>query len=146
MELSAGIRHFADGDDVGFVVGVSIELPFYTRNMDGVRAAEADAEAARLDATAARIRIEGHIRQLHARLGTLAVKNDRLKTSVIPAADRTLGRVREAHKLGKAGYLDVLEARRTLVDARYQIIETTTEYQSMSIELGHLTNTLSENL
>ena len=146
MELSAGIRHFADGDDVGFVVGVSIELPFYTRNMDGVRAAEADAEAARLDATAARIRIEGHIRQLHARLGILAVKNDRLKTSVLPAADRTLGRVREAHKLGKAGYLDVLEARRTLVDARYQIIETTTEYQSMSIELGHLTNTLSENL
>lgn len=146
LEVSAGVRRFEDGNDFGFVVGAGIELPFYTRNRNGVRAAEADAEAARLDATAARIRIEGHIRHLYARLETLAVKNDRLKTSVIPAADRTLGRVREAHKLGKAGYLEVLEARRTLVDARYQIIETVTEYQSMSIELGHLTNTLSENL
>jgi cobalt-zinc-cadmium efflux system outer membrane protein len=145
LEVSAGVRRFEDGNDFGFVVGAGIELPFYTRNRNGVRAAEADAEAARLDATAARIRIEGHIRHLYARLETLAVKNDRLKTSVIPAADRTLGRVREAHKLGKAGYLEVLEARRTLVDARYQIIETTTEYHSMSIELGHLTNTLSEN-
>ena len=145
FELSAGVRRFEEGSDFGFVVGAGIELPFYTRNMDGVRAAKADAEAARLDATAARIKIEGHIRQLYARLGTLAAKNDRLKTTVIPSADRTLGLVKEAHKLGKAGYLDVLEARRTLVDARSQIIETVTEYQSMSIELGHITNTLFEN-
>lgn len=146
IELSAGVRRFEEGSDFGFVVGAGIELPFYTRNMDGVRAAKADAEAARLDATAARIKIEGHIRKLYARLGTLAAKSDRLKTTVIPSADRTLDLVKEAHKLGKAGYLDVLEARRTLVDARSQIIETVTEYQSMSIELGHLTNTLSENL
>ncbi|MEI7946740.1 MAG: TolC family protein [bacterium] len=146
VELSAGVRRFDEGSDFGFVFGAGIELPFYTRNMAGVRAAKADAEAAWLDATAARFKIEGHIRQLYARLGTLTAKNDRLKTTVIPSADRTLGLVKEAHKLGKAGYLDVLEARRTLVDARSQIIETVTEYQSMSIELGHLTNTLSENL
>ena len=146
LGLSAGVRRFEEGHDFGFVVGAGIELPFYTRNMDGVRAAEADAEAARLDATASRIRIEGHVRQLYARLGTLAAKSDRLKTTVILAADRTLGLVKEAHKLGKAGYLDVLKARRTLVDARSQIIETMTEYQGICIALAHLTNTHSENL
>ena len=146
VALSAGIRRFEEGSDFGFVVGAGIELPFYTRNRDGERAAEADAEAARLDATATRIRIEGHIRQLYARLQTLAAKSELLKTTAIPAADRTLGLVREAHKLGKAGYLDVLESRRALVDSRAQIIETVAEYQSMSIELGHLTNTFSENL
>jgi cobalt-zinc-cadmium efflux system outer membrane protein len=146
VELSAGVRHFSEGSDFGFVVGAAIELPFYTRNLDGVRAAEADAEAARLETIAARLKIEGHIRQLYARLQTLAAKSERLKATVIPAADRTLGLVKDAHKLGKAGYLDVLEARRTLVDARSQIIETVTEYQRMSIELGHLTNTLSDTL
>ena len=111
-----------------------------------MRAAKADAEAVRLEARAARLRSEGRIRQLYARLDTLAAKNVRLKTTVIPIAERTLSLVREAHKLGKAGYLDVLEARRTLVDARAQIIEAVTDYHSLSIELHHLTNTRSENL
>jgi cobalt-zinc-cadmium efflux system outer membrane protein len=146
VALSAGVRRFEEDNDFGFVVGAGIELPFYTSNKDGVRAAEADAEAVRLEASAARLRNEGRVRQLYARLDTLAAKNVRLKSMVLPVAERTLGLVREAHKLGKAGYLDVLEARRALVDARSQIIETATEYQSMSIELGHLTNTFSENL
>jgi cobalt-zinc-cadmium efflux system outer membrane protein len=145
LELSAGVRHFQEGGDLGFVVGASIELPFYTRNLDGVRAAEADAEAARLETIAARLKIEGTVRQLYARLQTLALKSARLKTTVIPAAERTLGLVNEAHKQGKAGYLDVLEARRTLIEARAQVITIVTEYQCASIELGHLTNTLSEN-
>lgn len=146
VALSAGVRRFEEDNDFGFVVGAGIELPFYTSNKDGVRAAEADAEAVRLEASAAHLRNEGRVRQLYARLDTLAAKNVRLKSMVVPVAERTLGLVREAHKLGKAGYLDVLEARRALVDARSQIIETATEYQSMSIELGHLTNTFSENL
>ena len=146
LELSAGVRRFEDGGDFGFVAGASIELPLYTRNLDGVRAAQADAEASRLEATAARLRSEGHIRKVYARLATLAAKTNRLKTTVLPAAERTLGLVREAHKQGKAGYLDVLEARRTRVDASLQIIETVTEYQGLRIELGRLTNTLTETL
>lgn len=146
LELSAGVRRFEDGGDFGFVAGAGIDLPFYTRNMDGVRAAEADAEAARLEATAARLRNEGRVRQLYARLDTLGAKTARLKGTVMPVTERTLALVRDAHKQGKAGYLDVLEARRTLVEARLQLIETVAEYLGVSIELGRLTNTLSDNL
>jgi len=146
LELSAGVRRFEEGGDFGFVAGAGIELPFYTRNMDGVRAAEADAEAARLEATAARLRNEGRVRQLYARLDTLGAKTVRLKGTVMPVTERTLALVRDAHKQGKAGYLDVLEARRTLVEARSQLIETVPEYLGVSIELGRLTNTLSDNL
>ena len=145
VELSAGVRRFEEDDDVGFVAGAGVELPFYTRNMDGVRAAEADAEAARQEAIAARLRNEGRIRQLYARLNTLAAKTARLKGTVMPVTERTLSLVKDAHRQGKAGYLDVLEARRTLVEARLQVIETVTEYQGVSIELGRLTNTLSDN-
>jgi len=146
LELSAGVRRFEEGGDFGFVAGAGIDLPFYTRNMDGVRAAEADAEAARLEATAARLRNEGRVRQLYARLDTLGAKTARLKGTVLPVTERTLALVRDAHKQGKAGYLDVLEARRTLVEARSQLIETVAEYLGVSIELGRLTNSLSENL
>ena len=141
VELSAGVRRFEEGGDFGFVAGAGIELPFHTRNMDGVRAAEAEAEAARLDAIAARLKSEGRVRQLYARLGTLVAKTARLKGTVMPLAERTLALVREAHKQGKAGYLDVLEARRSLVETRLQLIETVTECRGMSIDLGRLTGT-----
>ena len=140
VELSAGVRRFEEGGDFGFVAGAGVELPFFTRNMDSVRAAKADAEAARLEAVATRLKIEGHIRQLYARLDTLTAKTARLKGTVMPVTEHTLSLVRDAHKQGKAGYLDVLEARRSLVDARLQLIETVTEYQSVSIDLGRLTN------
>ncbi len=146
VELSAGVRRFEEGGDFGFVAGASIELPFYTRNMDGVRAAEADAEAARLETVAARLKIEGHIRQLYARLDTLAAKTARLKGTVMPVTERTLSLVRDAHKQGKAGYLDVLEARRSLVDARLQLIETVAEYESLRIDLDHLSNNAPSTL
>ncbi len=141
VELSAGARRFEEGGDFGFVAGAGIELPFYTRNMDGVRAAEADAEAARLETVAARLKIEGHIRQLYARLDTLAAKTARVKGTVMPVTERTLSLVRDAHKQGKAGYLDVLEARRALVEARLRFIESVTEYESLRIDLGRLTGT-----
>ena len=143
VELSAGVRRFEEGGDFGLVAGASVELPLHTRNMDGVRAAEADAEAARLETVAARLKVEGHIRQLYARLDSLAAKTARLKGTVMPVTERTLSLVRDAHKQGKAGYLDVLEARRSLVEARLQLIETVTEYQSVSIDLGRLTNDFS---
>lgn len=138
LEVSAGVRRFQEGDDFGFVAGASVELPLHTRNLDGVRAAEADAEAARLETLAARLRSEGHIRQLYARLEALAVKTARLKGAAMPVAEHTLALVSEAHKQGKAGYLDVLEARRSLVESRLQLIETLTEYNGLRIDLGQL--------
>lgn len=146
VALSAGARRFEEGDDFGFVAGASIELPFYTRNMDGVRATEADAEAARLETIAARLKSEGQIRQLVARLEALAAKTARLKETVIPITERTLALVREAHKQGKAGYLDVLEARRTRVESRLQLIETVTAYAGLRIDLGRLTGTEPSHL
>ena len=79
-------------------------------------------------------------------MDTLAAKKTRLKATVIPIAEHALSLVREAHKQGKAGYLDVLEARRTLVAERLQNIETATDYRRLDIELGRLTNTLSDPL
>lgn len=138
-EVSVGGRHFQEGRDVGFVAGIGVELPLFTRSLDGVKAAEADALAAQLEADAARLRSESRIRRLYARLGALTVQTARQRETVLPLVERSLAHVQEAHRQGKAGYLDVLEARRALIDIRSRIIETVTERQSVLIELGFLT-------
>lgn len=146
LEVSAGARRFEESGDFGFVAGVSVELPLFTRNMDGVRAAEADAEAVRLEATSARLKAEARIRQLYARLAALEAKILRLKETALPLTERALALVRQAHQQGKAGYLDVLEARRSLVEARLRFIETVTEYDSQRIDLDRLTSNISSPL
>jgi cobalt-zinc-cadmium efflux system outer membrane protein len=140
LELSAGMRRFEESDGIALVAGVSVELPLYTRTLSGVHAAEADAEAARLEAVATRLKYESRIRQLYARMTTLAARNVRLKEAVVPVSERALNLVRQAHKQGKVGYLDVLEARRTLMEARFSLIEIVTEYSGLEIELGRLTS------
>ncbi len=145
LELSAGMRRFEETGDFGFVAGVGVELPLFTRTMDGVHAAEADAEAARLEAVATRLKYESRIRQLYARMETMTARNVRLKEAVVPVSERALTLVRQAHKQGKVGYLDVLEARRTLMETRLRLIEIVTDYNGLRIELDRLTNTSSSS-
>ncbi|MDR2850029.1 MAG: TolC family protein [Verrucomicrobiota bacterium] len=144
--VSIGGRRFQENRDFGFVIGVGVELPFFTRNRDGVRAAEAEAEAVRLDADAARLRTESRVRQLYARLGALSAQAVRQRETVLPLVERALERIQEANRQGKAGYLDVLEARRARVDVRGEWIDTVTEYHAVFIELAWLTGAFPETL
>lgn len=135
VELAAGMRHFSESDDVGFVASVGVPLPLFDRNLDAVRAAQADAEAARLDAVADRLKAEGALRRLHARLAALANSCAGLRDRVVPSAERALGLARKAHEQGKTGYLEVLDARRSLMDAKLALIEAEARFQSCRIEL-----------
>lgn len=138
-EVSVGGRRLQEDRDFALVAGIGVELPLFTRTFDGVRAAEADAQAARLEADAARLRNEGRIRRLYARLNALAAQTARQRETVLPLTERALTRIQEAHRQGKAGYLDVLEARRSLLDVRLSLIDTAAERQAVFIELGFLT-------
>jgi len=135
LEVAAGVRRFEDSDGYALVAGISIELPFFNSNRDAVKAARSDAEVAHLKTLAARIRNEGAIRRLHARLKALVEKDTVLRTAVLPSASRALALIREAHEQGKAGYLDVLEARREVAAARIGLIETATAYHTCRMAL-----------
>lgn len=135
LEVAAGVRRFQESEDFGFVAGVGVELPLFNRNRDAVRAAEAEREAARLDAAEARLKNDAAIRRLHARLQALAEQEARLREALVPATERALGLVRQAHAQGKAGTLDVIEARRAVAEARSSLIEARAGYASVRISL-----------
>jgi cobalt-zinc-cadmium efflux system outer membrane protein len=139
VEVSGGVRHLNESGDVGFVIGAGIELPLFTRGLDGVRAAEADATAARLEADAARLQSEGRIRRLYARFAALTAQAARQREAVLPLTERALAAAQEAHRQGKAGYLDVLEARRALLDLRSGLIDAAAERRAVFNELAFLT-------
>jgi len=135
LEVTAGVRRYEDSDGYAVVAGIGIELPLFNSNRDAVKAAQAEAEVARLKIIAARIKNEGALRRLYARLKTLVEKEVALRTTVLPSASRALSRMREAHEQGKATYLDVLEARREAAEAHLGLIETASDYHACRITL-----------
>ena len=135
IELAAGVRRFEEFDGLGFVAGVGVELPLFNSNRGAVRAAERDAEAARLDAVAVRLKNEGFVRRLYAKLQALAAREAQLRATVVPPAERALALVREAYGQGKVGQLDVLDARRSLADAQLDVLGAAAEYHACRIEL-----------
>jgi cobalt-zinc-cadmium efflux system outer membrane protein len=135
LEVAAGVRRFEDSDGYAVVAGIGIELPLFNTNRDAVKAAQSDAEVARLKTLAARIKNEGALRRLYVRLKALAEKDAALRTTVLPSASRALALIREAHEQGKANYLDVLEARREVAAARLGLIETAKEYHTCRMAL-----------
>ena len=55
-----------------------------------------------------------------------------------PAAGTAFDAASEGYRQGKFGYLDVLDAQRTLFEARGQFIETLTAYHKAVADIEHL--------
>jgi cobalt-zinc-cadmium efflux system outer membrane protein len=114
-----------DREAVGGRIG--IELPLWDWKSGRIRRAEATAaaEASRADA-------EG--RALSAALADAAVScgraravADRQKMSILPRAEESARTLERTFQLGEAGILDVIDARRVLLDARREFLSSARE-------------------
>jgi len=120
LTVRAGYRRFTSADGNAFVVGASLPLPLFDRNRAGVQAAVQRVSQAREAEQAARMRITS---ALAAAYRDLAAANDEalaLAGDVLPGARSAFAAIEEGYRLGRFGYLDVLDAQRTLVAAELQ--------------------------
>jgi len=113
---SAGIRFLRGSDEHDFVAGVGIEIPLFDRGGAKHRAASRRAEAAAHDETAVRVSLlaELHtlLEELAARARALAVYED----DIAPRAAEALELARTGYERGKFGYIDLLDAQRTVIE------------------------------
>lgn len=135
VTVSFGVRRLAGDDATAAVAGVSLPLPLFDRNRGAVKAAQAEADAARArlliaqaDATADRRGAEGEARA--AERSTAAAREGEAAA-------------REAYRLAKLGYeagklplLELLSARRDLVAARQRHIEARLARAKASADLA----------
>lgn len=123
VTVAAGYRRFTAEGRNAFVVGASIPIPWFDRNRDGIRAAEADLERSRAMAAAAMLGLRSRLADAYR---DLAGANDALTilgTAIVPGAQAVFDAVREGYQLGRFGLLDVLDAQKTLTDAHRQQLD-----------------------
>ena len=139
MSLSDGDSGYEGRRENGVVMEIGIPLPIFDRNQGGIKEAEADAARAHEERRGAEVELHAG---LHAAYETLVHSHDAavaLHDDIMPRARDTLERTREGYSEGKFGYIDVLDAQRTLFEASAQYQEALTAYHVAVVEVERLT-------
>ena len=144
LTLAGGFRDFRETGDSAFVAEMSIPLPLFDRNQGGIlesrrRVAKADRESA-----AAQIRAHAALAEIYQALSVSIAEIEALRTTVIPGAQSVYEAAGEGYRQGKFGFLEVLDAQRTLFEARRQYIEALSAYHKGVAELDRITGTADD--
>lgn len=123
LEVGAGLRHLAGPGEVSAVAAVRIEVPIFDRNDGAIDAAEKKLLAAQSRARAVRSEAARHRGRLAEAIAAAAAEADLVEHAMLPAAQRAWTSLSQAWQHGAASVLEVLDARRSLVDLRLQRLD-----------------------
>lgn len=129
VEVVGGYRRYHEIDSHAFVIGASIPLPLFDRNRGGIEEARIRLAKAHEERRAVQARVAAALADAYAALASAHDEVTMLRTAVIPGAQETFDAVSEGYRLGKFGYLDVLDAQRTLIAAGSQHLRALSDYQ-----------------
>ena len=128
VAVSAGYRRYTTVDSNAFVVGASIPLPLFNRNKGGIEEARLRLAKAHEERRAAEARVAAVLADAYAALAAAHDEITILRTAVLPGAQQTFDAISEGYRLGRFGFLDVLDAQRTLIDAGSQYLRALSDY------------------
>ncbi len=138
VSFGAGFRQFNATDDSALLAGILIDLPVFDRNQGNIQGARAQHSKALAARQAAILRLKTGLAQAYRFLSTTHVEAEGLKNEVLPGAQKAFDAVSEGYRLGKFDLLDVLDAQRTLSQARAQYLQTQIDYQKAVSEVERL--------
>lgn len=138
VTLAGGYRRFTDLRSNTALIGLSIPLPVFDRNSDAVKEAESRLAQAHEERRAARARVSAALGEAYGALASAHNEVTVLRATVLPGARQTFEAVAEGYRLGKFGYLDVLDAQRTLIAANSQYLRALSEYHKAVADVERL--------
>lgn len=122
LTVSVGAKRDNDANRNMAVIGVSIPLPLFDRNQGNLYEAIRRADKAQDEYLAARIRLGNDLLVASNVLSVSRASAQTLKGTVLPAAEQAYRAATIGFESGKFNYLDVLDAQRTLFQARIRYL------------------------
>ena len=124
VSVTLGLKRVTDGGrtDNQAVVGLSIPLPIFDTRRGATMEAAQRAEMARDAYLGVRQQQQAALHGAHAEFVAAREASLRLRDQILPQAQSAYDATRRGFLLGKFGFLDVLDAQRTLSQARSQYI------------------------
>lgn len=127
-------------------LAMSVPLPLFNRNQGAADAALHEMEGAAERRRAAYAEAVAQIHAAYESASAALREVEELAHTVLPVATESFDKTREGYRQGKFAYLDVLEAERTLFDARRRKIEAIAAFHHNVVRMERLTGlSIAEN-
>ncbi len=127
------------------IVGLSIPLPLFDRNQGNMQEALRRTDKARDELTATEVRLSSDLAQAHERLNAARQEAELLQRDILPGAQSAYEAAVKGFEFGKFNFLDVLDAQRTLLQAKSQTLRTLYEAHRAAAEIDRILGEPSSN-
>lgn len=138
VAVLGGYRRYPEIDSNAFLIGASVQLPLFDRNRGAIQEARDRVSKAYEEQRAAEARVTALLAEAYRALSSAKDDVSAFASSVLPGARSAFEAVGEGYRLGKFGYLDVLDAQRTLVGAGGQYLRALSDYHKAAAEVERL--------
>lgn len=138
ITVTAGYRRFTETGSNALIVGAAIPLPLFDRNTDAVDEAKSRLAKSHAEHLAAQVRVATALAEAFRGLSTARAELTALQSVVIPGAQQTFDAVSEGYRLGRFGYLEVLDAQRTLAGYRSQHLRALADFHKAVADIERL--------
>ncbi|HHJ52308.1 MAG TPA: TolC family protein [Caldithrix abyssi] len=136
--IRAGWRKFNDSGDQAFVAGLSIPLPLLNRNQGTVQQTAVRMQQTTVQKRSQELLLQTQLHRYYQDLLAAYESLRALKEEIIPRAENAFHTINEGYQQGKFGFLDVLDARRTLFASREAYLQNVTDYQLARAQIERL--------
>ncbi|WP_076591280.1 TolC family protein [Herminiimonas arsenitoxidans] len=138
VTVSMGVKKNGETGSNQAVVGLSIPFPMFDRNQGNILEALRRTDKARDELAATEIRLDGELAQAYERLSTARQEAEALQRDILPGAQSAYDAATTGFEFGKFNFLDVLDAQRTLLQARSQYLRTLSEAHNAAAEIDRI--------
>ncbi|MBV7510620.1 TolC family protein [Pseudomonas sp. PDM25] len=120
------------------VVGLSMPIPLFNRNQGNVLAAARRTDQARDLRNATELRLRSEIQTTLEQWQTANGEVQAFNQTILPSAQRAVDSATRGFEMGKFGFLDVLDAQRTLISARTQYLQAVAEATDARVRIERI--------
>lgn len=138
LTVSLGVKRSEELGRNQAIVGVSIPLPLFDTNRGNVLEALRRTDKARDELSATEVRLDGEIAQAYERLNIARQEAEALQKEILPGAQSAYDAATKGFEYGKFGFLDVLDAQRTLLQAQSQYLRALSEAHRAAADIDRI--------
>ena len=138
LTVSLGVKRDEQLGRNQAVIGFSIPLPLFDRNQGNLLEALRREDKSRDELAAADIQLKSAVAQAWGRLDTAGAEARTIRDQVLPGAQSAYDAATQGFELGKFNFLDVLDAQRTLFQAKARYLRARGEAHRAAADIDRL--------
>jgi len=138
VTATIGASKYLMPGDYALTVGFSVPLPVFDRNQGRIQEAEHRLSKAEQELRNTEVRITTALNTAYQALDAAHSEIMALRQEILPGARSAYDAAREGYRLGKFGFLDVLDAQRTLFGSKNQYLAALANYHKSVADVERL--------